>query len=334
MKTTPTLDSPDVACDLVHWKSKVNGGRTTIIPSTADAVALGRAYIDRILAGIADAKAKGVTKVEVKTKYRDSNKVKTKTESIGTHEGHWQRSSEQYTLAVDEITKGNAHKHEISELSLKLMQLALDLQPSINSNYCGFERWEEGDEVLPDLLADGDDRPFLRRKRGEVEPRQSKGNGAYRIIINTDISWWGEPHMNAAVMGALVMVLQQFAPVEIWIQQGWLGSDPDDGVSLFKLDFSGSFDATQLAFWCGSEYKDSPFSAYVNRGVGRQSTATSTKPEIECDLYMRGDWMTLSGISTTGLKAMSKPEQEQHMAKWIAATCSEILYGEDAHLQC
>jgi hypothetical protein len=108
MSTKATTDQPDVTCDLIHWKSTVNGGRTTIIPSTSDAVALGRSYIDRILAGIADAKAKGVTKVEVKTKYRDSNKVKTKTESIGTHEGHWQRSSEQYTLAVEEITKGNA----------------------------------------------------------------------------------------------------------------------------------------------------------------------------------------------------------------------------------
>ena len=323
MKTTTSTP------DLVHWHSKTkNGGRTTIIPSTADAVKLGYNYVKAIRDNIADLKKLGHSKVQVKTHYRDSDKTKTKTISINTHELQWEENIAKYGSAVSEITHGNpAAKHEISELATKLMQMALELQPSIAFAYCGFERWEDGDEVLMDLLGEGDDRPFLRRKRSEVEPRQGKGEGAYRIIINTDVAWWGKPEMNAGVMGGLVLVLQQFAPVEIWIQQGWLGSGEDDGVSLFKLDFNGSFDPTQLSFWCGSEYKDIPFSNFVNRSIGRESSGTARHPELPCDLYLRGDWMTLHGIGQE-FTQLPPAKQLDLAAKWIAETCNDILYGE------
>jgi hypothetical protein len=316
--------------ELVHWPSKVNGGRTTIIPSTAAAVVLGRNYITTIKANVARMKAAGCQKVKVTTKYRDSNKTKTKTINIQTHEHQWEEQFVRYEDAVNEITVGNPDiKHRIMESATRLMHLALDLCPQINSAYCGFERWEEGDEVLPDLLREGDDRPFLRRKRSELEPRAGKGEGAYRIIINTDVSWWGRPEMNAGVTGALVLVLQQFAPVEIWIQQGWLGTDADDGVSLFKLDFNGSFDPTQLSFWTGSPYKDIPFSNFINRSIGRENSSTSIQPELPCDLYVRGDWMTLHGVDK-GFDNLPITEQFRLAAEWIAKTCSNILYGEEA----
>lgn len=331
-----TVAIPLTSPELVHWRSTVNGGRTTIISSVADAVTLGQQYIQTVKDQIKDLGKRG-SKVTVRTKFRDSNKTRTKTISVSKYEQNWSAKFAEYQLAVGEVVHGNAAaKHRISELAAKLMNLAVELQPTISSNYCGFERWEEGDEVLPDLLREGDDRPFLRRKRGEVEPRAGKGDGAYRIIINTDVSWWGKSEMNAGVVGALVMVLQQFAPVELWIQQGWLGSDTDDGVSLFKLDFNGSFDPTQLSFWVGSCYKDIPFSNFINRTIGRENSRTSLQPELPCDLYLRGDWMTLHGFKNDSAKQdfAALPQTEQHniMAKWIAETCNNILYTEEAEM--
>jgi hypothetical protein len=319
--------------NLIHWPSKTsNGGRTTVIPSTAEAVKLGFNYVQTIRDNLVNLKKSGCQKVKVKTRYRDSDKIKTKTISLNTHELNWENNISRYETAVQEITLGNPEsKHLISELATKLMQLALELQPSIASAYCGFERWEDGEEVLLDLLRDGDDRPFLRRKRGDVEPKSGKGDGAYRIILNTDVAWWGKPVMNAGVMGALVLVLQQFAPVEVWIQQGWLGNGDDDGVSLFKLEFNGNFDPTQLSFWCGSEYKDIPFSNFVNRSIGRESSGTAKHPELPCDLYLRGDWMTRHGIAQ-GFEALPLADQQKLAAKWIAKTCGEILYGEEVQL--
>jgi hypothetical protein len=318
--------------DLIHWQSKTkNGGRTTIIPSAAAAIAMGRGYVQTVLDNLQRIKDAGWEKVQLELTYRHSGKVRKKTLSVSAYECREKGAIDKYSEAASEITVGDpAIKHSISELAAKLMQMALDLNPSIKSSYCGFERWEDGDEVLMDLLREGDDRPFLRRKLGQTEPRSGKGDGAYRIILNTDVAWWGTPTMNASVMGALVLVLQQYSPVEIWIQQGWLGDNPDDGVSLFKLDFNGNFDPTQLAFWCGSKLKDVPFSQFVNRSIGRECSKTSIHPELPCDLYLRGDWMTLHGIDSKSFPLLPPAEQLKLATQWIADTCANVLYGEEA----
>lgn len=320
--------------ELTHWRSKTtNGGRTTVIASTSDAVAIGFNYVRTMRANQVEQKQTGVTQVKVTTRFRDSNKARTKTINLDTWHAQQNENLDKYETAAKEVTLGNPEtKHIITELAAKLMTMALELQPTINSNYCGFERWEDGDEVLVDLLHEGDDRPFLRRKVGDVQPRAGKGEGAYRIIINTDVSWWGTAEMNAAVMGAMVMCLQQFAPVEIWIQQGWLGQDEDDGVSLFKLDFNGNFDPTQLSFWCGSPLKDNPFSLYINKSIGRVHNKTSTAPELPCDLYLRGGWMTLGGIDK-GFETKTPDQQNKLAAEWIAKTCNEMLFSEEAEMQ-
>jgi len=326
--------SAEALPDLAHWPSKVHRGRTTIIPSTADAIALGYNYINQSREKLAEMLKQGVDKVSFTVAYRDSGKTKKKTVTLGHHSKKQEEAFAKYDRAAKAITLGDPDsKHAITELAMKLMAMALEIRPSISSSYCGFERCEESEEVVIDLLREGDDNPFLRRKRSEQEPRSGKGDGAYRIIINTDVSWWGKPEMNCGVMGALVLVLQQFAPVEIWIQQGWIGSDPDDGVSMFKLDFNGSFDPTQLSFWTGSPYKDTPFSFYISRSIGREGTETSTKPELPCDLFLRGDWMTLGGIEEYSFKQKSQPEQLELAAKWIAKTCNNILFSEEAENQ-
>ena len=112
--------------DLVHWPSKTkNGGRTTIIPSTADAVKLGCNFVETIRDRVQELKRAGHQTVQVKTHYRDSNKTKTKTISINAHELEWEETIGNYESAVSEITLGNPGiKHHISELATKLMQMA------------------------------------------------------------------------------------------------------------------------------------------------------------------------------------------------------------------
>ena len=108
-------DSPD----LVHWPSKTkNGGRTTIIPSTADAVKLGYNYVQSIRDRIGELKKAGHKKVHVKTRYRDSDKTRTKTISISSHEMQWEENIRKYESAVSEITRGNPDtKNHLSELA-------------------------------------------------------------------------------------------------------------------------------------------------------------------------------------------------------------------------
>jgi hypothetical protein len=72
------------------------------------------------------------------------------------------------------------------------------------------------------------------------------------------------------------MCLQRFGPVELWIQQGWLGKEDNDGVTLFKLDFSQGFQPTQLAFWCGHELKDTSFSFEINMALGRATNCAKS----------------------------------------------------------
>lgn len=137
--------------------------------------------------------------------------------------------------------------------------------------------------------------------------------------------WLGKPDDNAAAMGALVILLQSRGPVEIWIQQGWMGGAPEDGVTLFKLDFNGAFDPSALAFWLGHPDKDTNFAFIISRGLGRHNMKISTTAEIPCDLYMCGDWMQRAGIHGEKFASILVGAQHALMAKWIAETAVKLL---------
>jgi hypothetical protein len=180
------------------------------------------------------------------------------------------------------------------------------------------------------LLAAGEERCCIQRKDEGEAVKGGEGGGAYRLIINTDVSWWGQPNDNAAMVGALAVILQQFRPVEIWIQQGWLGCHEWDGITLFKLDFTGAFDPTALAFWIGHGDKDSVFSYFINMELGRENTSTSTIAEIPADLMLRGDWMTVYGINQDAFLNMMHTEKMDLMARWIADTAMQIALAQKA----
>ena len=225
----------------------------------------------------------------------------------------------------------------IKEESDNLIESLVDVIDNINPTFAkakqGFERTEEGLFTTTDLVATGEENSFLKRKDSELEIVSGAGDGAYRIFINTDASWNGKTTDNAAVVGAIVTILQRFAPVEIWIQQGWLGRFPEDGVTLFKLDFLNGMDVTQLAFWIGHEGKDIPFSWHINRVLGRKCSRTSVKAELPCDLMLRGDWMIHAGI-TDPYNFANKlfTEKCDIMSKYIEMTAREILTGKNQEL--
>ncbi len=268
----------------------------------------------------------GPTKEQFKEGKASSTKI-----SMGSLLEQYRRMKQQFGECSEAISKGDPElKENISRLVEELHDLALDLAPSLRSNYSGFRRSDEGVTVAPELLAAGEEQCCFRRKEGAEGIKNGTGEGAYRIVLNTDVEWFGRPEDNAALIGALVILLQQFKPVEVWVQQGWLGESMGDGVTLFKLDFTGAFDPTQLAFWCGHPHKDRIFSFFVNRGLGRSQSHSATTSEIECDLYLRGDWMKVMGIEQMEFVRMLHTDKIDLMAKWISKTAVKMVFEQPA----
>lgn len=240
---------------------------------------------------------------------------------------------ERWKICKDAIQKGNKDLKTLSEeITENILNIVDDIQPIFSQQKQGYIRTdgEQGIATSAELLMQGEELCAFKRKNSEEKKvKKGSGEGSYRILINTDVSWWGKPEMNCALVGALILLLQRYAPVEVWIQQGWLGSSKNDGVTLFKLDFTAAVDITSLAFWICHPYKDNPFSWLVNKALGREETATSCVAEIECDIMLRGDWFIKEGVSYHSLNSMTPFEQTDMIAKWIASTGYKILYNED-----
>jgi hypothetical protein len=236
-----------------------------------------------------------------------------------------------YDKAVKDIYRPNPEfLQKVEDVQETLVDVVQQIEPSLKPAYEGFgkRREDEGLSVDAGLLASGDSMPFLDRKESEYKVKPDKsGEGAYRILICTDVSWWGQPDMNCGVVGSFVTLLQQYRPVEVWIQQAWLNDTScgaESGVTLFKLEFSSGYAPQQIAFWVTSPYKDFPFSYAVNKQLGRNCSGTSTVAEIPCDLWLRGDWMRLAGMNWEQWNKMLYTDKIDWVAKWLARTCKEV----------
>jgi hypothetical protein len=294
------------------YKSQtVNGGTTIILDSVQEAVERATGY--------------------------DLNKIFTIT---GMSEHHKQQYVSEYKRGLDEcctaIVKGDKEfKKKVDEIIDDVLPLVDEICPLFCQDHQGYKRSEEGITTTPDLVASGEQLCTFAKKETPFKLKKGKGEGAYRLIINTDVSWWGEPEMNCAMVGALVLILQRYAPVEIWIQQGWIHWSKEgrqqnvdkQGITLFKLNYEGAWDVTNIAFWICHPGKDSPFSFIVNRALGRIYNCTSCNAELEADLMLRGDWQTLYGFSR--YKELLYTEQLDMIAKYISDTGMKVLV-EDA----
>lgn len=233
----------------------------------------------------------------------------------------------------DAITKGDLNfKKLVDDIVENLLGTVDDIHPIFAQQKQGYERTdgESGVATNPELLMQGEELCAFKQKfSAEKKLKQGAGEGAYRILINTDVSWRGRPEDNCGLVAALILLLQRYAPVEVWIQQGWLGSNPTDGVTLFKLDYTACADITSLAFWITHRWKDSVFSFLVNRALNRKDYATSGVAEIECDLMLRGDWFKSIKISLEAIYKASIEERQKMMAQWIAHTGYNIVYEQE-----
>lgn len=307
-----------------------NGGKTIVLETAADAIAAGSRFVEE---NIALLESRGDEKLNVNKLTRDGKSSKGKPMLASTLAGKWKESRKRFEKCVEAITKGDESIKSSIAATLELLRdAAVEIEPMLAVGYRGYERSEDGFSADAGLVAAGEEKPCFQRKRGSEEMQKRAGDGAFRIVINTDVSWFGKPDDNCAVMGALVTLLQQFGPVEVWIQQGWMdgkdGTSPDNGVTLFKLDFTGSFDATALYFWLGHHDKDACFSYIVSRALERKHAATSITSEIPCDLYMRGDWLKCAGITAEQLAAMLHTERIDVMATWVSQTAMKITHPE------
>lgn len=302
-----------------------NGGTTIILDSLDEAIDIGRNKLSRKMAERRAAEPNA--KITTRRIARDKP-IETVEQTEAEYLSGLGRRAATFERAVKAIQAGDqAVDRDILDKAEELADLVTDIEPSLAASYAGLSRSEEGIAADAGLLASGDDRPFFQRRNdGEISDQGRRGR-AYRLLLSTDVTWFGHPEDNAAVVGGLVLCLQRFGPVELWIQQGWLGKEDGDGVTLFKLDFSQGFQPTQLAFWCGHELKDDSFSFEINMGLGRRSGGSADSAEIPADLFLRGDWMKLYGIKETFPKLLHT-EQVDIMAKWIAETAVQILTSD------
>lgn len=213
--------------------------------------------------------------------------------------------------AVSQIGKIPSNKQaEITALTEEFYHKALEIDPSLSLDP-QFQMAEEGDMWDAGAIAEGKTLCMITKTESSM-PKTGKGDGCFRIVINTDCPWSACPTRYGAALTALAMILQRIAPVEVWVQQGWLGSNEKDGVTLFRICSGASVSVQNLWFWTSSPLKDMPFSYAINRCLGRRHNGCSTDPEIECDLYIHGSMMP-------------EVHSDQDWQKWIAQTAKPIL---------
>jgi hypothetical protein len=299
-----------------------NGGKTIILESLSEAFAIGHESLAEKIRE--NGKRVRGTTFKVVSFPRDEESVGEMV-TVETFAASLQRRLANFEKCAERILLGDPKlNHTISETAELLTDLVGEIEPSLRGSYDSFERSDEGISVCADLLAAGDDRPFFRRRLSQDTDGSSGRAEGYRIILSTDTSWFGKAEDNAAVISALILCLQRFGPVELWIQQGWLGAGSGDGVTLFKIDFKSSFDPSQIIFWCGDPLKDTCFSFEVNMALGRHAGKTAKHPEIPADLFLRGDWMRTFGVKEN-FPLLLHTEKLDVMAKWIAATAFRIV---------
>ncbi len=217
--------------------------------------------------------------------------------------------------SIEQIEKGNpAINEEVNKLAYELAERAKEIEPSLTLDQ-QYSPNEEGEIFDAGKIAASDPMAFFNRSNTD-RPKVGKGNGAFRILINTDVSWYGDPTANCAALMAIVMCLQRQCPVEIWTQQGWMGSGSENGITLFRTFSGGQVLPQHIYFWIGSPHKDSPYSYAINRWLGRKAHGTSGPPEIPCDLYIYGSHMP-------------SPTDAEKWSKWVAATARQMLFDEE-----
>ena len=225
---------------------------------------------------------------------------------------------------------------QVIALADSLTDAVRELSPSLAATPKHY-RAEIGDIWDAGLIAEGDERPCFSPRYDGPEPSKGQGNGAYRILINTDTSFGRSDSENLATTLCLCNVLSHFGPVEIWIQQGWIGyggygaADRQSGVVSFRVGEMSSINPSALAFWLGSPLRDGTFSYAISRFFGRSNGGTSQSPAVPCDLYTAnacGPEMPDASYALALPDTKKGKEELAVFAQWCAQICAGIIYPE------
>lgn len=247
-------------------------------------------------------------------------------------------------IIEDAITQGDPRKiHQVNQLTDKLVGLIYEINPSLKLDVHR-QRAENGDIWDAGLIGSEDPMPCWDMKVTQKIKRGAGGDGAYRIIINTDTSFGRSDSENCLVLCAMVSVLQQYSDVEIWVQQGWVANHQDghkegvntdygspmNGITLFPAFRGSGLHPAQIMFWAGHPMRDSIFSHLINEKIGRESSGCSEAAELDCDLYTRNGCFSEMPPFNFNLH---NPEQEfkqlKALAKWTAGQLSSVLLEEE-----
>ena len=320
--------------EVITYPSTVNGGTTIVLPSSKVACQVGQAKYDKYHeeAETADLKQKvQVTTSRISTTNRKAISTRSKTVTLKHYYKMLFEQEDRYKNCCQAVMQGNPFddsiKEEVKQFADHLVEVAMMIEPGLSNNEGGWGQSEQGPIADPALIGSGAANPCFQRRHDGEESRDGEGDGAYRIIICTDQPWFGNKIDNAGVVLALIAILQQFRPVELWIQQGWLGHGDANGVTLFKLECEGGVDPTQLIFWTSNPEKDSRFSRDINDEMGRDAEAISHKAEMPCDLFLMGAWMKLYGIEQGQLGEDTKEQRLKKFGQYIVDTTKSIAYG-------
>ncbi len=260
-----------------------------------------------------------------------------------------------YWVIEDAIRNGDPRKiAAVNEISQELVELVYEINPSLRLD-TQRNRVENGPIWDAGLIGSDDPRPCWEDHTSQNIKRGAGGDGAYRIIINTDTSFGRSDSENCLVLCAMINVLQQYADVEIWVQQGWVNyhdridfmkkyeHDQDsgnssgmDGVTLFPAFRGSGLNPAQLMFWCGHPMRDSIFSSLINKRIGRSSGGCSHPAELDCDLYTRnGCFDEMPHFNYLETNTAVKDAQLKKLAAWTSKQLSTVLLQEEdiANLQ-
>ena len=114
-------------------------------------------------------------------------------------------------------------------------------------------RRDEGEHCDSALLAEGDDQPFYKRIRNVVND-ETKAGEPFRVVVSTDDN--KVPEGTAAAFIATVRIVQQFVPVEVWLQGAWLTDDRCKGFVFHVPLVQGDMDFSRLEFCISDSQRD------------------------------------------------------------------------------
>lgn len=160
-----------------------------------------------------------------------------------------------YQAIYNRMLGGDMTLHSILDAAEKLIDGAVLEDPRLVRR-SGWVMSEEGLDIDAASFANGDERSFIDRKKMRLADRATLE--PVRIVVSTD-SREIKPE-NAAAFIAAAKIAEQFRPLEIWWQGGWLfEKGPEQGFGhIFHVPLvSGDLDFTRLQFVLSDTYRDS-----------------------------------------------------------------------------